>query len=260
MLEPLARLGYASKAIIYGIVGLLAILTAANRGGRITDTSGALRVVIGQPFGQFAIVVLAIGLCGYATWRLLDAAMDPDRDGTDAKGLVVRIGNAIRGCIYGALGIEAFRLLRGLGGSKGDEAEVWTARILDLPLGGVLIGLVGAVVAVYGLTELVGSIRAREDKKVDYVRHRAKLRAPPGSSAGSASASAAASSFTLGAFLVRAALHRDPNEAAGAGNRCCGWAVWWTADGSSCSSPPACSHYAVDQAVHARCRRIRPVL
>ena len=45
MLESLARLGYASKAVIYGIVGVFALLALANRGGLITDTSGALRLV-----------------------------------------------------------------------------------------------------------------------------------------------------------------------------------------------------------------------
>src|SRR5687768_7547256 len=103
MLEYVARLGYASKALIYAIVGALAILTATNRGGRITDTTGALRVVLTQPFGRSLLIVLAVGLCGYAVWRLLDAVVDPDRHGTDAKGLITRIGNAIRGAIYGAL-------------------------------------------------------------------------------------------------------------------------------------------------------------
>ena len=115
MLEKLARLGYASKALIYAIIGVLAILAAANRGGRVTDTSGALRVVLTQPFGRILLLVLAAGLCGYALWRLLDAIKDPDRHGTAFKGLVTRIGNAIRGLIYGALGIEAFKLFRGLG-------------------------------------------------------------------------------------------------------------------------------------------------
>jgi hypothetical protein len=41
--------------------------------------------------------VLALGLCGYAAWRILDATMDPDKHGTDFGGLVVRIGNVIRG-------------------------------------------------------------------------------------------------------------------------------------------------------------------
>src|SRR5688572_30430581 len=109
MIEHLARLGYASKAVIYAIVGVLAILTATRRGGRITDTTGALRVVLTQPFGRTLLVVLAIGLCGYAAWRLTDAIADPDGHGTTADGLVTRIGNAIRGCIYGALGLDAIQ-------------------------------------------------------------------------------------------------------------------------------------------------------
>lgn len=64
---------------------------------------------------------------------------------------------------------------------------------------------------------------------------------------------------TLGVFLVRAALTHNPNEAAGAreslmqfgvfGGR---WVLGLVALGLLA--------YGVDQAVHARCRRIRPVL
>ena len=82
MFEQMARFGYACKAAIYAIVGSLALAAAANRGGRITDTSGALRVVLGQPFGRIVPVVLAVGLCGYALWRIADAIFDPERHGT----------------------------------------------------------------------------------------------------------------------------------------------------------------------------------
>jgi hypothetical protein len=159
MIEPLARLGYASKALIYAIVGTLAIAAAANRGGRVTDTSGALRVVLMQPFGRILLAVLAIGLCGYAAWRVLDAVRDPDRHGTDFTGLVTRIGNVIRGGIYGALGIEAFRLVGGLRGSDGREAKVWASRVMDVPMGEIALGIVGAIVAVYGLSETFSSLK-----------------------------------------------------------------------------------------------------
>src|SRR5688500_14897542 len=100
MLEKLARLGYASKAVIYGIVGILAILAVLNRGGAVTDPAGALRTVLTQPFGRALLFVLAVGLCGYAAWRLLDSIVDPDRDGKDAPGLITRVGNFVRGCVY----------------------------------------------------------------------------------------------------------------------------------------------------------------
>jgi hypothetical protein len=259
MIERLARLGYASKALIYAIVGLLAIMAATNRGGRVTDTSGALRVVLTQPFGRVLILVLAVGLCGYAIWRLLDAVRDPDRHGTEFKGLVIRIGNVIRGGIYGALGIEAFKLFRGLGGSRGDETESWTARIIDWPLGEILLAAVGTVIIVYGISELVGAVRGNDDEKVAWS-------AVPG---GSQKMLRRISRFgvgarggliaTLGVFLVRAAIQHDPNEAAGsresmvelAGIVEGRWLLAVIASGLLA--------YAVDQAVHSKYRRIRPV-
>ena len=121
MIAQLARLGYASKALVYAIIGTLAIAAATNQGGRVTDTSGALRVVLSQPYGRILLLVLAVGLCGYAVWRLLEAIRDPDRHGTDVKGLVTRIGSVFRGAIYGALGLEAFRLFRGSRGRGGTK-------------------------------------------------------------------------------------------------------------------------------------------
>ena len=141
MIERLARLGYASKALVYAIIGTLAIARRHQPGrSRHRHERRVARGLLAQPYGRVLLLVLGVGLCGYAVWRLLDSFFDPDRHGTEFKGLVTRIGNVVRGVIYGALGLEALRLFRGSGGSKGDEAEAWTSRIMDLPLGEWLIG------------------------------------------------------------------------------------------------------------------------
>lgn len=260
MLEHLARLGYASKAVIYGIVGVLAVLTATDRGGRITDTSGALKVVLTQPFGRLLLIVVAVGLCGYAVWRLLDAITDPDRHGTSRKGLVIRIGNVIRGCVYGALGIEAIRLLRGLGGSRPDEAEMWTGRILRLPFGELALGLVGVIAAVYGVAEIIESIKGKYDEKVDWSAIDARVRSTAKRISRFGVAVRGGLIATLGVYLVRAALTHDPSEVAGSRESMLrlGGLVegrWFLAVIAA-----GVIAYAVDQAVHARCRRIRPVV
>ena len=87
--------------------------------------SGALRVILRQPSGKLLLMVLAVGLCGYAVWRVLDAILDPDHHGKDFKGMVTRIGNLVRALIYGGLGVESFRLLQGLGArtSAAETAE-----------------------------------------------------------------------------------------------------------------------------------------
>ena len=260
MLEPLARLGYASKSVIYGIVGMQAILLVANRGGRITDASGALRLVLTQPFGRALLLVLACGLCGYAVWRLLDALADPDRDGTSTPGLIVRIGNAVRGLVYGALGIEAIRLLRGIGGSNGDEAELWTARVLEFPAGAAAVGVAGAIVAAYGVSEIVQGVRGTHDTKVDWSSVPTPARPAVQQICRFGVAVRGGLIATLGVFLVRAAFSNDPSQAAGEresflrlGGLIEGrWFLAFIAAGVIA--------YAVDQAVHAWCRRIRPVV
>ena len=89
MIESLGRPGYASKAFIYAMVGGLAAAAALNQaGGRVTDTSGALRVILQQRFGSFLLILLAVGVCGYAGWRVLDAVRDPERNGTGRAGLL----------------------------------------------------------------------------------------------------------------------------------------------------------------------------
>lgn len=260
MIASLARLGYASKAVIYAIVGGLAIAAATNRGGRITDTSGALRVVLTQPFGRGLLFVLAAGLCGYAAWRMLDSIVDPDRNGTDFGGLVTRIGNIVRGIVYGALGIEAFRLARGLGGSKGNEAEMWTARIMDWPLGMWLIGLAGVIVTLYGCGEIIRSVQGKVDPTVDYSAAPSAWRQPLIYISRFGIGARGLIIVTLGIFLVRAALQHDPSEAHGTRESVIELAGAVTGRWVLAAIAAGLIAYAVDQAAHALWRRIRPVV
>jgi len=260
MLEPAARLGYASKAVIYAIVGVMAVLAALRRGGFVTDTNGALRLVLTRPFGRGLLLVLAVGLCGYAAWRLLDAFMDPDHDGTSAMGVLTRFGNALRGCVYGTLGLEAFRLLRGRRGANGDQVELWTARILDWPFGALAVGIAGAALAGFGAWELLRAIRGEDDPKVDWSRishdSRDWLRKVSRFGVGIR----AGLLMTLGGFLVRAALTHDPNQAAGPRESLLRLGGLFDGRWFLAVVAAGLVAYAVDQAVHAYCRRIRRVI
>jgi hypothetical protein len=206
------------------------------------------------------LIVLTIGLCGYAAWRLLDALVDPDRDGTAPAGLVTRIGNAVRGVIYGALGVEAFRLLRGLGRSRGDDAELWTARILEIPLGEVAVGIGGAIAAVYGVSEIIQGIRGTHDAKVDWSPIPPQVRPAVQRISRFGVAIRGGLISTLGVFLVRAAFTHDPNQAAGSRESMLRLGGVFEGRWFLAIIAAGLIAYAVDQAVHARCRRIRPVV
>jgi hypothetical protein len=161
--------------------------------------------------------------------------------------------------VYGLLGIRAIQLLRGLGTSGGDEAELWTAKILDWPLGALAVGVAGGIVAAYGGWQIVQGVQGTHDEKVDWspIPVDARMLLQRVSRFGVATRGGLL--VTLGVFLIRAAITHDPNQAAGTREsflRLGGlfegrWFLTIIAVGVIA--------YAVDQAVHAACRRIQPV-
>lgn len=259
MLEKLVRLGYVCKAVLYTIVGGLAVTAALRGGGHVADLSGSLRVVLAQPYGRALLLVLAIGLCGYAVWRILDAVRDPDRHGTTFKGIVTRVGNLVRALIYGGLGIESFQLFRGLGGSNGREAQLWTGRLMDVPGGVLLVGLLGAIVAVYGISEIVASFKGGYSRTLDITAIPPHLRGTAEGISRFGIGARGVIIIVLGAFLVRAALQHDPSEAHGQRASILELAEIFDGVWILAFIGAGMLAYAVDQAIHAWCRRIAPV-
>jgi hypothetical protein len=261
MIEPLARLGYASKAFIYATIGLLAAAAALQRGGTVTDTRGALRVILSHPLGNTVLFILAIGLLGYAVWRVLYAILDPQRR-TGFKGLVIRLGYLIRGLIYGGLGVEAFRLARGLRASHGTDTTVrlWTAKLMALPMGEWLVGIIGAITAAYGVSEIIDAVRGSDEHHKDLSSLEPGRRRTLTRICRFGVASRALIIVVLGVLLVRAAMLHDPGTATGvrgsilnlAGAGPGTWLLGFTAIGLIA--------YAVDQALHARYGQIRSPL
>ena len=85
--------------MIYGIIGLLAFEVAVSDTGKLTNQQGALHTVAGQPVGGFLLVLLAIGLGGYAIWRLLRAALGHGPEAADST--LERLGGLGSGLVYG---------------------------------------------------------------------------------------------------------------------------------------------------------------
>ena len=108
----LARLGYAAKGVVYLLVGWIAA-RAATGNGETTGTHGALEFLLAKPFGKVMLVLVAVGLAGYAVWRAVQAIADPEGKGNDPKGLAVRGYMLASAFIHGAMFVAALRLLQG---------------------------------------------------------------------------------------------------------------------------------------------------
>jgi Domain of Unknown Function (DUF1206) len=211
--EPLARLGYAARGAVYALVGILAIQTAFGaRGGQETDTRSALQWVAQQ--STALLWALALGLFGYALWRLVQGTLDPENKGTDPKGLAQRGAMLASGLIYGSLAIAAVRIAAGAG-DAGNGTQGWTAELMSQPFGRWLVALAGIAVIISGCVQLRDGWTEKfrkhlKEQEMDANEQRLARRT------GKLGLIARGIVFLLsGWFLIQAAWRFDPGEARG---------------------------------------------
>lgn len=166
--ERLARFGYASKGTVYILVGFLALKAAFGPGGKKTGTEGALKTLVVQPFGQFLLAIIAIGLTCYAAWRIVEAINDPEKKGSDLKGIATRLTYVANGLAYAALAWTSVQIIIGSASSgNGDAKQDWTARLLNQPFGQWLVGTIGAGVIAFGFYYLYRAFTAKFRRKLN---------------------------------------------------------------------------------------------
>jgi hypothetical protein len=147
--EFLSRTGFVARALIYGIIGILALKLALGHGGKVTNQQGALHTVAHQPFGKLLLTLVAIGLGGYSLWRFVRAAIGHGPEGTDTGfDRVAALGSGIA---YGAMCAIAVEILLGAGSSGAGNTKKATAGIFGWPGGVWIVGIAGGVMILVAL-------------------------------------------------------------------------------------------------------------
>ena len=212
-IERIARFGYGARGIVYVVVGALALLAAIGQGGRAGDSKDALRAVLSGPFGAILVGLIALGLAGFALWRLVEGVTDADRRGTSPKGLAVRGAHLISAALYFGLAVSAASLSLGLGMSGGDGMHDGTAWLLAKPFGRWLVALGGLGVIGGGLGFLGKAWRGDvTDRLALDTRARDRWAGPVGRFGYAARGIAF---LIIGGFLVAAAWHQRSSDAKG---------------------------------------------
>lgn len=213
--EYLARFGYAARGVVYAFIGFLAFQAAFGMGGQTTGTRGALSEIAEK--SRILLGFVAIGLIGYALWRFVQAVLDPEGKGDDAKGLAKRAMMLASGIVYSSLAIAAVRLLTGNGDGAGggDGTQQATAGILGKPFGVALVAIAGLAIIAAGLNELKNAYTQKFRDKLK-LNEMSPVEQTWMTRSGIAGLAARGVVFLLtGTFLVQAALKSDPSRARG---------------------------------------------
>jgi hypothetical protein len=212
-LEWLARAGLVARGAIYAIIGVLAIKLALGDGGKTTNQKGALETIAKQPFGKALLILMAVGLAGYATWRLVRAAIGHGPEaGDDTKE---RLAGLASGIAYALLCVTAVSILIGSGSGGSGGPDKATGGVLEWPGGQILVGIAGLVMIGVGLEQGYKGIRTKflEQSKTEQMNERVERAF---TALGVFGHLARMVVFTLvGYFLVRAAIDYDADRAVG---------------------------------------------
>lgn len=143
--ETIVRYGIASKGFVYILLGGLTVMAAAGLGGEKSDTNGALEFLADSTIGQLLLAVTAAGLAAYVFWRFYQTFVDPEKKGTEARGLATRAGYFSSGIIYAILAFSAVQLLTGSGSDSGGGGNSLITKALSQTYGQVIVGIIACI-------------------------------------------------------------------------------------------------------------------
>ncbi|MEO1967967.1 MAG: DUF1206 domain-containing protein [Sphingomonadaceae bacterium] len=137
----LVRVGYFSRALLYGVLGLLALTSAQKIAN---GTSGVFKAIEDYPAGNVLLWIMVVGLAAYALFRFSSFAFDIENNGSDAKGWMQRIGHGGSAIGHLVFAYIAYQLASSHGHVQaGGGARKAASGLLSAEFGGVILGLLG---------------------------------------------------------------------------------------------------------------------
>ncbi|WP_066556690.1 DUF1206 domain-containing protein [Croceicoccus bisphenolivorans] len=134
------RVGYLSRAILYSVLGLIALTSA----GKIAEgTNGIFKAIEDFPAGTVILWIMVVGLLAYALFRFASTFFDIEHNGSDKKGIAKRIGHAGSAIGHIALAWSAYKFATYEAEPSSGGAQEAASGVLSMTLGGVVLGLLG---------------------------------------------------------------------------------------------------------------------
>jgi len=167
----LTRIGYGTRGLIYGTIGILAIMIVLGVSGSLQDQQGVIASIGQQLFGRILLGIVLIGLIGYTLWGLIRAFFNPLNKGKDFKGILERLGFFISAVAYAILIPPTYNFIFGMSnaaqnGAQGIQMRNIVSTIFLWPFGKWIVGVIGVIVLGTGIFQVYQGLRQNFDQQI----------------------------------------------------------------------------------------------
>lgn len=216
--KKFARFGFYTKGFLFIVIGMLAVFVAiGQKGGELADPSGALATIAEKPFGRILLIIFIVGALSHGGWNILRGVADIDNAGDNIQGIIKRCIAAGVGIFYIGLAWTAWTIVitEQVTQRNGEIQRTLAGILLALPLGAVLVLLIGLIIIGAGVHECYSGITGKYQENFRlFPLSNGKRRFI--STLGVISFTARALIMGLtGYFFITAAINYNANEAAG---------------------------------------------
>jgi hypothetical protein len=166
-LEIVARAGLIAYGVVHLLIGWLAVQIAWSASdSKSADTSGALKTLASQPFGEVLLWLVAIGLVALALWQASEAIWGY-RNRDAAERTRKQFTSGASAIVYAALGFSAASIALGSGSSSSQSQEEATSGVLGWPSGRVIVVVAGLIIIGVGGAHVVKGVRKSFAEEID---------------------------------------------------------------------------------------------
>lgn len=210
--HKLAVYGSYSIALVYFLVGLMALLSFMGFGENGADEERIIDILLDVPLGEVLIALIILGLLGYSTWRVFEAFTDPYNFGKSFKGIVERTGIGLSAAGYLIIAFAAVQILIEGGGNGEQDQQQTVAQVMGFPTGAWLVGIAGAITAFAGLVQYKYVYGGDYNKRLKWEQMPKWLHTTTHGLAWAGYVARGIILMVLGYFLIHAAIDRNPRE------------------------------------------------
>jgi hypothetical protein len=144
-MDHAVRVGLVSYGVVHLVLAWLALQLAFGGSSGQATQQGALQQLAGNTVGRLSLWIVGVGFVALVVWQLMEACWG-HRDAEGGKRLFKRAGSLVKVVIYASLALTSFKTAAHGKAGGGGNTDGITSKVMQLPAGPLLVGLIGAAV------------------------------------------------------------------------------------------------------------------